>query len=309
MLAVLRWIGERARWVLALGVLLATVMPGLSEVLRPHMPVFVALVFCVAMARIDLPALLWGMLRPRRLLRLTGLMLLMLWVTPAVLWAGAGAAGLESAMIEALVYTGAAPPITSAAGLCLMLGLNAALALELTIFASLAAPVFGPLAVSLLLGESVPIEPLPLAIRMAGMILAGALAATLVRRLAGAERIRSHAMAFDGVAAMALLVFVIPLFDGFWETVLSDPGLALALLVLAVGVNFGTQALLARSLATRIGRAEAGAAGLMWGNRTVALYLAALPPDPVFGLYVALYQLPMLFTPLVMAKVLGAGRN
>jgi hypothetical protein len=49
----------------------------------------------------------------------------------------------------------------------------------------------------------------------------------------------------------------------------------------------------------------------MWGNRNVSIYFAALPPDPLFGLYVAFYQLPMLFTPLVLGGVLrgrGAGR-
>jgi hypothetical protein len=49
----------------------------------------------------------------------------------------------------------------------------------------------------------------------------------------------------------------------------------------------------------------------MWGNRNVSIYFAALPPDPLFGLYVAFYQLPMLFTPLVLGRVLrgrGAGR-
>ena len=62
----------------------------------------------------------------------------------------------------------------------------------------------------------------------------------------------------------------------------------------------------------RANQGPAGAAGRMWGNRNVALYLAALPPDPLFGLYVACYQLPMLFTPLVLGRLLGgrgAGRK
>jgi hypothetical protein len=42
----------------------------------------------------------------------------------------------------------------------------------------------------------------------------------------------------------------------------------------------------------------------MWGNRNVSLYLAALPPDPVFGLFVAFYQFPILLTPVVMGRLL-----
>ncbi|MEO0620819.1 MAG: hypothetical protein AAF183_01195 [Pseudomonadota bacterium] len=309
MLSVLRWIGGQARWVLAIGVLLATVLPDLSAILRPFMPVFVALVFCVAMIRVDLVEMLRSMARPRHLVRLCALTIALLWLTPAVLWLLGETFGLAPEMSAALVYTGAAPPITLAAALCLMLGLNAAWALELTIFSSLAAPFLGPVAVTLLLGEALPIEPWPLALRMGGMILAGALAAVVARWIAGAERLRTHAVALDGVGALAVLIFVIPLFDGFWSAVFANPTLAAALLGLAVTVNFGMQAILARTLMSSVGRPLSGAAGLTWGNRTVALYLAALPPDPVFALYVALYQVPMLFTPLVMARVLGALRR
>ena len=38
---------------------------------------------------------------------------------------------------------------------------------------------------------------------------------------------------------------------------------------------------------------------MFWGNRTVAIYLAALPHDPQFALFVALYQFPMYLTPLL----------
>jgi hypothetical protein len=78
---------------------------------------------------------------------------------------------------------------------------------------------------------------------------------------------------------------------------------------LVLAANMGVQ--VAVVLTARRGGAEAGlagSAGLMWGNRNVSIYLAALPPDPLFGLYVALYQLPMLFTPLVLGRVLRGRR-
>ena len=49
----------------------------------------------------------------------------------------------------------------------------------------------------------------------------------------------------------------------------------------------------------------AGATALMWGNRNAALALAALPGNPLLALYVALYQFPMYFTPLVMRPLLA----
>jgi hypothetical protein len=53
-------------------------------------------------------------------------------------------------------------------------------------------------------------------------------------------------------------------------------------------------------------RETAGATALIWGNRNAALALAALPPDPLFTLYVALYQFPMYFTPLVIRPLVAA---
>ncbi len=307
-LGLLAAIGARARWVLAAGVLLATLLPALSAALKPALPVLVALLFCVAMARIDLAGLVRAMLRPVRLLRLAALTVALLWATPALLWAAAAVAGAGPDTLAAIVYTGAAPPITSSAALCLILGLNAAFALELTIAASLAAPFLGPPVVAVLLGTAVPLGAETLALRMAAMVGAGALGAVLLRHLLGPRRIAENAAAFDGVSALTTLVFVVPLFDGFWAAVFADPLRAAWLLALAIALNYGLQALIARGARAQAGAATAGAAGLLWGNRTVALYLAALPPDPAFALFVALFQLPMLFTPLVMGRLLGAAR-
>jgi hypothetical protein len=190
-----------------------------------------------------------------------------------------------------------------------MLGLEAGFALELTILASLTAPFVGPVVTKALLGEAVPLDAFDLALRMAAMIAAGVAAALAVRRLLGAARIAAHGGAFDGVATVVLVLFVIPLFDRFWEVVLGFPWFALGTLALVLAANWGVLALVAiagRRAAGRVGADPglAGSAGLMWGTRNVSIYFAALPPDPLFGLYVALYQLPMLFTPLVLGRVL-----
>jgi len=109
---------------------------------------------------------------------------------------------------------------------------------------------------------------------------------------------------------VVLLLFVIPIFDRFWEVVLSLPWFALCTLALVLVVNWGVQALVAVVGRRAAEPGLAGSAGLMWGTRNVSIYFAALPPDPLFGLYVALYQLPMLCTPLVLGRVMRgrAGR-
>ncbi len=307
MLGGLTWLGAQARWVLAVGVVLATFLPSLSSFLRPFLPGLVILILCLSMARLDLGALARRASRPRRLAMLTVWSVALLVVTPAAIWAGTRAAGLPEAHVAALVYTFAAPPIASAPALCLLLGLNAGFALELTLVASLATPFIGPAVTKALLGEAMPLDAFDLGLRIAAMIVGGVVAALVVRRLIGPARIAQHGGAFDGVVTVVLLVFVIPLFDGFWDVARSLPRFALGTLALVLAANWGAQVVVALA-ARRASPGQAGAAGLMWGNRNVVIYLAALPPDPLFGLYVAFYQLPMLLTPLVLGRLLGGRR-
>jgi hypothetical protein len=70
MLRGLAWIGARARWVLAAGVVAATFLPSLSATLRPFVPGLMVLVLCVSMARLDLGMLARRASRPRRLAEL-----------------------------------------------------------------------------------------------------------------------------------------------------------------------------------------------------------------------------------------------
>ncbi len=309
MLRGLTWLGAQARWVLAVGVILATFLPSLSSFLRPFLPGLVVMVLCVSIARLDLGVLARRAIRPRRMAALMIWTAAFLVLTPALVWAGASAAGVPQAHIAALVYTFAAPPISSAPAICLLLGLEAGFALELTVVASLATPFIGPVVTKALLGEAVPIDTFDLALRVAAMIAMGVAAAVAVRRLLGAERIAQHGGAFDGVATVAMVLFVIPLFDGFWDVVLGMPWFALGTLALVLAANWGAQVVVAAGVRSAVPQRgdEPGLAGptaLMWGNRNVSIYLAALPPDPLFGLYVAFYQLPMLFTPLVLGRVL-----
>ena len=299
--------------------LIATLVPGLSAWLRPFFPVLVILILGLSMSRLDLASMARRACRPQRLLILTGWTLALMVLTPALVWAVTSAIGLEQAHVAALTYTFAAAPIMSSATLCLMLGLDAAFALELTAFSSMAMPFIGPIVIKTLLGAAVPIDAAQLTLRVAGMVAAGTVLAIVLRWLAGRERIERNSGSFDGIMTVVLLMFVIPLFNRFWELTLANPWFAGSALALVLIGNLGAQTLAAAGLRRVTGVEQAGAAGLMWGNRNIATYLAALPPDPLFTLYVGLYQLPMLFTPLIMGRLLrgrapkpgtsGVGRN
>lgn len=297
------WLGERARLVLALGLVTAIVLPGAGAFLSGTLPFWVVVLFALSMTRIDLVATARRAVSPHRLARTLGFCLLLMVVTPVLFFASARLAGLPEPMVAALVYQAAAPPLGSAAAFCLLLGLDAALAIEVTVLGSLLAPVLMPLVIAALLDTAVPVDAVSLMVRLAAIIGGGTVAALLIRRTLGAVRIERNARAFDGLSALIMVLFLFPLFEGLPGAVFASPGLAAAVLALVLLANLGVQMAVFAPARTVAGHAAGGAASVMWGNRNAALALAALPGDPVFTLYVALYQIPMYFTPLLMRRL------
>lgn len=302
MIAFFRLIGRNARWILSGGCFLAMFAPDISAALRPFLPALVSMVFALAMARIDLAATLRSAIQPRRLAFLVSLSVLMLPVTALVFGAAGRMLGPEVA--AALVYLAAAPPIASSAGLCFLLGYNARLALEITVTASLLTPLLGPLAVALAFPDAEAVlDPLDMALRLFLMIFGGVVLAVLIRAIVTPRRILANTDVFDGVAALGMLLFVFPLFDRVGALILADPARAGGILALSILFNLGVNLATRSALTGRVPPADQGAFGITMGNRTVAMYLAVVPFDPVFALFCALYQFPMYFTPLVLRRL------
>lgn len=282
--------------------MIALAVPALAEALRPTLPALVSMVYALAMTRLDMGDILRGFARPRRAGLVLGLSLTLLTVPSTLCWLAVEAAGLDAVFEAAAVYTFAAPPIASAAGFAFIMGLEAALVLEVTVVSSFLMPVVGPALAHALLGAELPMSPGEMGLRMAAMIGAGAIAALVARRALGAVRIGRNARVFDGLTAVAMTIFIIPLFDGVGETMLEKPGLAFAFLLISFAMIFVPH-LAAAALPGRRGRT--GAIALIMGTRSVAIFLAALPPDPEFTMFVALYQIPMVVTPLLLRRFYG----
>jgi len=305
----LAWLGARARWFLALGLLAALLIPGPGTLLEGTLPFWVALLTGLAMVRIDLGTVISQALHPARLIRNAMLLVVLMAATPTLLAVASRAAGLPESMVSVLVYTASAPPLGSATAFCLILGLNAAFALELTVLGSLIAPFSMPLVTRWLLGETVPVEASEMLTRLAIIIGSAAIGAVVARRLLGSAWIEREKLAFDGLSAICMVLFLFPLFLGLTDQVARAGLLAASVFVLACATNLGTQILSFWPNRAIAGRETGGAMSLIWGNRNAALALASVPGDPVLLLYVALYQFPMYCTPLVMRWVVGPPRH
>ncbi len=298
----LEWIGLRARWVLALGAVLALFLQDLAIFLRPALPVFVALMYFLAMVRVDLPAIFYRLLNLQRMMIVVGTCIALMVGLPVLVAILSRSMGLSTEINASMIYISAAPPLGSAAALCLLLGLDAALALELTIIGSFLAPVLGPLITSFLLGNAVELDPIDMSLRLAVMIGAGAILALIIRPLIGRKVINENASIFDGIGAIAMIATILPIFAGVAGYIVDAPLLAISVLCLVFILNIGMQIIATPLLRKVIHNESAGAVGLICGNRNAALFMAALPHTPVFTLFVALYQFPMYMTPLLLKR-------
>ncbi|MEM6621952.1 MAG: hypothetical protein AAF674_06960 [Pseudomonadota bacterium] len=302
-LGALAWAGARAQWVLAFGVIAALLIPGPGALLQGTLAFWVTLLYALSMSRIDLLGVVRRAMGPRRMARNLVISALLVGVMPAGAWALATKLGLPQSHVDSLVYTFAAPALGSAAAFCLILGFDAAFAIELTVLSSLAAPITMPAVARLLLGEAMPIDAADMAWRLALVIGIGSVGAVMARRLLGPARIDRHGVSLDGLPAIILVVFLFPLFEGLLQTMIQSPGFTLGLLGMAILANLGVQIAAFPAIRKAAGTSTGGAAALIMGNRNAALALASVPGDAVFALFVALYQFPMYFTPLVMRRI------
>ena len=169
--------------------------------------------------------------------------------------------------------------------------------------ADLLAPFTGPFLGNLFLTDVVPLNSFDLFVRLALMIIGGAGLAILGQLALGRQRITRNETAFDGLSTVAMLLFLIPVFNGTSTQIAADPYLAIQLLCLAVLVNFGSQLFMISTafLFQQPHRRDSlSVMAVITGNRNVGLYYAALPYDPVMSLFTAMYQVPLYLTPLFL---------
>ena len=300
----LEFLGCNAKVVLPLGVVVALFLPDSSEKLRFIVPWLIGLIYTVSFLRIDLRAMIADAFRPQQIFWSIAISLLLLVIIPLILISLSKFVGVDPQYIPSVVWYAVAPPIASTAWMCGLLGLNMAVAMKIVVVTSLISPFTGPMLASIFLGAAVPVSSVEMLTDLALMIFGGILAAQIWRRLTRQEWIERHDTALSGLSAVAMLLFLIPVFNGVLERSMAMPLMALQLLILTCALNFSTQAafmLLAMFSGSDNAAATNRVLAVVGGNRNVGLYYGALPPDPIFGLFTALYQVPIYLTPFILS--------
>lgn len=301
MIKLLSYIGQRSSSVLILGLLLAALLPSVSSALRPALPLLVSLVLGLAIARLDVLGVMREFTELRRSLLLLVVVLLFMPLTCVLLVWLWRLFQLDESGVLLLVVFAAAPPLSSATSLSLLLGFNARITLQVTLLATLVSPILGPLCFSLA-GLHADIEMTLTALRIATMIAGGFGLGIGIQVFFGKVVIDRNTEAFNGVVALSMVLFLFPVFDGVVNHIRTAPLQSFMVLVLAIVLNLGGN-LTIGWISQRYSTSQtAKAFGLMFGNRNVSFYLAVLPLNPLLSIFVAASQVPMYLTPALFGK-------
>ncbi len=290
---------------------MALLLPSTNGFFKPAAPFILVILAGSAFVRLDIGAVLKAALRPQRLFRNFVISLGLLLVLPVLFFTIAKWCGLSNEMFPLVTWYSVAPPVGTTIWMCVLLGFTAPIAMEIVLLTNLLAPFTGPFLGEFLLGAEIPVSSAMLCLRIGAILGSGLFLAILTKYILGEKRIEANRYQLDGVSTIAMLAFLLPVFDGIGVMAVAAPFLTCACLGLAFGLNFGTQALIfisSRSLRwfRNFGSAKqlqlpegTRSVAVVAGNRNLGLYFAALPVDPLFSLFVAAYQAPLYLTPMV----------
>ena len=183
-------------------------------------------------------------------------------------------------------------------------GRIAALALRVTLIATLLMPVTVPASILLLLGVTIDLDPGEFALRAAVFIGLPLVLSWLIRRSPRLTARLNRGTEVDGITAFILMIIAIGIMDGVTARILAEPAEALAILAAAFGVSILFHGL-SGLVFWRLGERTAISIALTSGSRNLVLMLVIIGDamGPAFGLYVALGQVPIYLMPAIIQTV------
>ena len=304
MKSLLAFAGRHGPALLFAGVLLGLAWPGLAAAVKPAMGAAVFVFTLGAFLKVDPAALHASLRRPGRNA------ITLLWIVVGVPLTGVALTSLlplpEGIRLGVLLSL-LAPPVGSAAAIAAMLGLDAALALTMTVVASVLSPLYLPLLIGGLGGQTTAaIDTAGMLMRVA-LVVGGAACAASALRLVARDAVKRNPMVMVGLSVVGLIVVGIGAMDGVQPVLRAHAGDVFGWIALAFALNGGLQ-IAGTLLFARTGARHALSVGLISGNRNVTLIWVAVAPwlqaSPQAEVFLAasvfpIFMLPLLTRPLI----------
>ncbi len=300
----LLWLAStHARLCLIAGLAGGLLLPELAAAMVPWLPHMVAALLATTALRIGAGAvrvaagdLRWG-LAAVLVLQMGGPLVLF-----ALLW-GAGVQDTPAAL--AILLTSAAPAITGSVNLALMMRLDGARMMQVLVLGTALFPLTVLPVLALLPHLGPAGDVVMAALRLLVVIVLAAAVGFGLRAWLFPTPTEGQIKALDGLSVLAFSVIVIGLMAALTPALKTDPWAVARWGLLAFAIGYGLQLLTLLVLRRTPARPVAGLLAIGAGNRNIAIFLVALPPEVIAPLmiFIGCWQLPMYLTPLLLPRL------
>ncbi|MEX3313963.1 hypothetical protein [Sulfitobacter sp. PS-8MA] len=300
---ILRLASRHARACLILGLLAGLSLPGLAAHLAAWLPEMVAALLLLTALRIGHRAatgaardLRWGLAS----------VLALQTALPLLLAGGFTLAGLgQTPAALAVTLASAAPALTGSVNLALLLRLDAGRMMQLMVLGTAAFPLTVLPVLALLPQLGAASDVALAALRLLAVIVAATGLGFALRHFLLPRPSARQIEALDGASVLAFSVIVVGLMAALNPALRSDPWAVAGWTLLAFALSYLLQAAALLTLRRGPLHPVAGPLAIGAGNRNIALFLVALPPETLGPLmiFIGCWQLPMYLTPVLLPRL------
>ncbi|AEI92068.1 hypothetical protein [Roseobacter litoralis] len=301
MLGALLWrISENGRLTLIAGLIAGLTLPGLAAALQPWLPQMVAALLTITALRIGhraasgaLGDLRWGIAS----------VLVLQFLLPLCLFALCWSIGIAGTPVAlAVMLATAAPAISGAPNLALMLGQNAGRMMQILVLGTALFPITVLPLLWLTPQFGDPQLVLRAALSLLGVIIAATCLGFGLRAVVFPAPTKGQIKALDGLSVLAFSAIVVGLMAALNPALRNNVQDVAIWAILAFSISYGAQIIVYLFLRRSRLKDVAGPLAIGAGNRNIALFLVALPEQVMAPLmvFIGCWQLPMYLTPMLL---------
>ena len=297
----LELVAQRTTWVLAIGVFAGIAWQPMADFLAPWLEAFIVMNLSLSMMRIEPSALKEYLCRP---VLIATIFVFSMGIAPLILWGFSNAAGIDGPVGAGMVFHALATPIMSGSALCILFGLDAALALIVTVASYALVPFTLPPLALWLLGIELDVTVYELMWRLGRIVGVSFVIAFLLRKFLGSDFLRAQASRMDGIMVFGMVGVAVSLMSGLPDFAAAKPSYTAVVTATTFAINIGLQ-ISATVLFWRLGRRAALTVGLITGNTNTALVMAAVGENAPYELlvYFVVGQFPIYILPLIAVPI------
>ena len=302
--AALAWLGRHGTSAVAVSIFLGLAVPPLAALFKPLVPEAIFLLLMLAFLRVDARELRAHFAKPGLVVLATAWIVLAVPAALGLVFLAFGLPELAPELFVGLMLQACAPPIMAAPAFAALMGLEAALSLATLVLCMVVTPLSAAAFAEIFVGSALSLSPVALGVRLLLILAGSALAATMIRAIAGKAWLQRQRERIDGLSVILLFVFAVAVMGGVTIGFVARPLFVIGLLLLSFMLALGLTAVTSLVFA-RAGRGRAFALGLACGHRNLGLMLAATGgavPDLTW-LYFGIAQFPIYLVPQLLKPI------